>query len=561
VIVLTNPYIKLDMEKENAEIDREYIKLLHLMPNYEEARLKAKIANTLFELEKKRRLGPHRPDKYAKLFPKNAVLSEREKDRMFEKYYNLNLELIKIMYHVYPELVSKLCEIQDLRNPSYIKHSAKSLLVYRILMGLMSCKSMREGDALLNNDSAQNLLELICSENIESMPHYDTVNNFLEKCSTEALQGIIEYMAGQLVKNKVIDKFRINGEFIQIAMDGVRVNQKGYHTDMSLFAVHNKGEEDEYCTYYCYYMECKLIFGNFSISLMTEFVENKDYAFDDEASKQDCERKASIRLLDRLKAKYPKTPFLVAADSLMNFEGFYNKCIGYGYEFITRFKGGSIPSIAKTIKALEDSGEADVFTFNADEHGSDKSLIEYFYSYANELKYKGVSLNYARMSARKFKDNHYGKRTNYLFLTTLTINRNNAVGMVEVGRKRWSIENQGFNEQKRHELHLCHTFSRNDNARKCHYLLIQIAHAIRQFFEMGWGQLQLLKEYSKSTIRLILREHFRTRTISKEDFESAITAKFHVKLKSPHSIYHAWPKKPLHLGKVNISGKASAISA
>ena len=54
-----------------------------------------------------------------------------------------------------------------------------------------------------------------------------------------------------------------------------------------------------------------------------------------------------------------------------------------------------------------------------------------------------------------------------------------------MGRKRWKNENEGFNEQKNGTFCISHLSSRNENAIKIHYYLIQIAHIIRQLLEQG----------------------------------------------------------------------------
>ena len=56
------------------------------------------------------------------------------------------------------------------------------------------------------------------------------------------------------------------------------------------------------------------------------------------------------------------------------------------------------------------------------------------------------------------------------------------------GRRRWSIENYGFNAQKNHGYFLEHLFSRNCQAMKNHYYLIQIAHMISQIMD-AWKAL------------------------------------------------------------------------
>lgn len=62
-----------------------------------------------------------------------------------------------------------------------------------------------------------------------------------------------------------------------------------------------------------------------------------------------------------------------------------------------------------------------------------------------------------------------------------------------VGRKRWKIENEGFNIQKNGTFDIGHLYSKNATAIKVHYLMIQIAHIIRQLVENGIKEIKELK--------------------------------------------------------------------
>ena len=47
---------------------------------------------------------------------------------------------------------------------------------------------------------------------------------------------------------------------------------------------------------------------------------------------------------------------------------------------------------------------------------------------------------------------------------------------LKIYRKRWKIENEGFNIQKNGTFDIGHLYSKNATAIKIHYLMIQIAH-------------------------------------------------------------------------------------
>ena len=62
-----------------------------------------------------------------------------------------------------------------------------------------------------------------------------------------------------------------------------------------------------------------------------------------------------------------------------------------------------------------------------------------------------------------------------------------------MGRKRWKIENEGFNIQKNGTFDIGHLYSKNATAIKVHYLMIQIAHIIRQLVENGIKEIKEIK--------------------------------------------------------------------
>lgn len=77
------------------------------------------------------------------------------------------------------------------------------------------------------------------------------------------------------------------------------------------------------------------------------------------------------------------------------------------------------------------------------------------------------------------------KITTFRYISNLQINDDNIDKIVQLGRNRWKIENQGFYTQKHRTFDITHLNSRNDNSMKYHYYFIQFAHTIRQLLEQG----------------------------------------------------------------------------
>jgi hypothetical protein len=82
--------------------------------------------------------------------------------------------------------------------------------------------------------------------------------------------------------------------------------------------------------------------------------------------------------------------------------------------------------------------------------------------------------------------NEDGEVVYFARMTNLPVRRDTVVALAnQGGRQRWTIENQGFRNQKHQEYRLEHPYSDHPVALKNYYFLIQIAHAFVQLLVRG----------------------------------------------------------------------------
>ena len=108
----------------------------------------------------------------------------------------------------------------------------------------------------------------------------------------------------------------------------------------------------------------------------------------------------------------------------------------------------------------------------------------------------------------------------FTFITSLSVTDNNIKKLIDMGRRRWKIENNGFNNQKNILFDITHMCSLDYNAMKVHYLFIQFAHTIRQLLDFGsnlvesfQGKLKeisfaILNELTSSLVNVSLNSNF-----------------------------------------------------
>ena len=390
----------------------------------------------------------------------------RKESREQLEGFCLSCKLIRVIRHFFPRLWEELSQVRDPRHQSYITYSNCTIMMTRILSAIFYISSMRKTSEEFNTKTAIENIGKLCHQKLEELPYWETINNYLKRVEPNELQKVVEKLVYGLIRSRAFEHGRIRDQHWQIIIDGTQIVSSQRELDGNyIFKVHNKGKENEY-TEYCYYvLEAKIVLGyNIVVSIMSEFVENKE----EEYQKQDCERNASIRLMERLKKAFPRLPICISGDSLYAYQGFFQRCGAYGWRFLVRFKSGSIPTVEEEYNALKKLQNNQI-----EQSG-------YCYDFVTGIDYQGIPLNYA----------HYAEQCGgiFNFITDLPLTRKNIASTVFYGRRRWSIENNGFNTQKNHGYFIEHLFSHNCQAMKNHYYLIQIAHMISQIMD-AWKSL------------------------------------------------------------------------
>ena len=357
----------------------------------------------------------------------------------------------------------------------------------RILSSIFYISSMRKTSEEFNSDSViENIWELCAEkETVHELPYWETINRYLEKLDPEYLQEVIWKLVYRLLRSKAFNRARIRDKYWQVILDGTQLHSSRKPLDpKALYRIHHKGTPEEYRENYYYVLEAKLVLHpKVVVSIMTEFVENDG----NEMDKQDCERKACARLMEKLKRQFPRLNICLCADSLHACEPFFRKCEEHQWQYLLRFKEGSIPTVGSEYRTLREI-----------EHNRKETRKEngrYWYDHVCDIDYKGYKINLMEYGEEVKKIIKRGmhkieqeEKKHFWFLTSLPVSQKNVSDLVARGRMRWKIENEGFNMQKRNGYYLEHLFSKKYQGIKNHYYLIQIGHMISEILE-SWAQL------------------------------------------------------------------------
>ena len=251
-----------------------------------------------------------------------------------------------------------------------------------------------------------------------------------------------------------------------------------------IYKVHNKDTEEEYIEYQYYVLEAKLVCNDYVFSFATEFVENE--YMNNETQKQDCELKAAHRLLDKIRKYYPKLPITIGADALYVNKPFIDACKNHKMDYLLRYKESVMTTIMEEWKIVEKN------TYDE-------------YEYVNDIGF-GCGTTETEGATNIIKYTSKSNKTNFMFITSIPITKNNYEEIVLFGRRRWKIENQGFKSQKSKILNIEHCYTFSSNGTKAHYYFIQIAHLLLTILYYGSSIIKKLKETNVEISHLIYLE-------------------------------------------------------
>jgi len=424
-------------------------------------------------------------------------LKTRKEKREEEKNNKYFFEFIKVQKHFFKDLLTKLNHVEDPRHQSYITYECNVILFMIILKNACNLESMRHMTDRLNKEACiKNFQKLFGIDTLEELPHYDTINDFLSSLSPEELQHIRTYMIKELLKKRSLEAYRIGGKYWGVIIDGTGLftfNEK--HCAHCLKREYKDDEGNIEKTIYMHHvLEAKLVVGDMVLSIDSEFIENES----EDVPKQDCELKAFYRLAERVKRTYKRLPICILADSLYACEGVFAQCDKYKWKYLFRFKEGRIKTVMNEFQTIKDI------------EGHPDSAV----TWVNHIPHNNLFVNVLEGTLKAEKEDKQ-----FTFITNIKVTKKNVKELICAGRRRWKVENEGFNRQKNIRYYIEHINSHDYNAMQNHYLLTQITDILMQLYEKGSKLLKCAKKTIKE-ISSDLLEAIRTRILTDEDIHN-----------------------------------------
>ncbi len=204
-------------------------------------------------------------------------------------------------------------------------------------------------------------------------------------------------------------------------------------------------------TYYQQVLGAAIVHPDFKevIPLAPEMIVRQDGS-----KKNDCERNAARRFLQKLRQDHPHLPLIVVEDGLSSNGPHIRDLQQHGMHYILGVKPGDHPLL---FHHFEQAAKNEEVTEHTMVDPRDPKVTHVF------RILNGVPLNQAHLdlcvNLIDYWQHSEGKKSlHFSWVTDFTVTRENVYVLMRGGRARWKIENETFNTLKNQGYHFEHNF-------------------------------------------------------------------------------------------------------
>jgi len=203
-------------------------------------------------------------------------LTRIEKKKLREKDKGI-IDFVKMQNHFFPNLIKELGKVKDPRKENYTEYTSEEVLYPVILKNSCTIESMRQMTEWFDDANCASNLGKLIGRKIENIPHYDTINNFLERLETKEINKVRIEMLKKLIRSKTFYQARMAENQWMVILDGTGLYHfREKHCENCLVKEVTDKEGNKKKVYYHSVLEAKIVMAdNIIISLGTEFIENE----------------------------------------------------------------------------------------------------------------------------------------------------------------------------------------------------------------------------------------------------------------------------------------------
>lgn len=276
----------------------------------------------------------------------------------------------------------------------------------------------------------QNLLNLYHI----TLPPSDTyLRERLDELDPYFIRPAFKKIFSQLQRGKCLEGFEFLYGYYLLSLDGTGEFSSG---EICCPQCCKKEHKDGSVTYYHQMLGACLVHPDQSnvIPLCPETIQNGDGS-----SKNDCERNASKRFIEKFKKEHPHLKVVILGDGISSNAPYIRLLESHKLKYLLGAKPGDHQFLFDTVDASE---ETQYYEYR-DERG-----FYHQFRYLNDVPLNKSNPDVRVNFLEYMQTDPKGKETLFSWVTNIQITQKNVFTLMKGGRSRWKIENETFNTLK-----------------------------------------------------------------------------------------------------------------
>jgi len=324
---------------------------------------------------------------------------------------------------------------------------------------------------------------------VDHIPSDTQIRDVLDALSPDVLDVIFADFLHRLQRGKHLFNYQFQDDIYLVSLDGSE-----YFTSENIHCPHclvTKSKAKP--RYHHQILQAVVVHPDLRqvLPLAPEQISNKDGT-----KKQDCERNAAKRLIEKIRKAHPKLNIMITADGLYSNQPFIDQVKKARMSFILVAKPSDHQLLFQWVDELTrlDAGNR---LERIDEKGR-----THRYQWINDVPLNGTP-NAEAVNFFQYQLVTKAGKVTYTnsWVTDMAIDENNVATLVKGGRARWKIENETFNTLKNQGYHIEHNFGHGkQNLSMIFFVLNLLAFYVHQILEFTDRLYQTVR-YQKFTSR------------------------------------------------------------
>jgi len=389
-------------------------------------------------------------------------------------------------------------QLSGTRDESHCGYSMADAVLSAVALFSLKDPSLLAFQERRNDENMKNLFR------IRQVPSDTQMREILDPLQPDSLRPLFNDVLRLLQRGKALEPYVFHEGCYLLSLDGTEYYaSKKVHCDSCLRRKNRKTGE---MTYYHQMLGAVLVHPDRKqvVPLAPEPIIKQDGD-----NKNDCERNASKRLLQKIRNEHPYLQLIVVEDGLASNAPHVRLLKSLRMHFLLGAKPDDHEHLFDEVSKANAQGRVTILRWADDTKEGVECEIRFNHNLPLNKSNADLRVNFLQYTEVAL-DGSILKR--FSWVTDLTITSDNARHLVGGGRSRWKIENETFNTLKNQGYHFEHNFGHGQqNLSTIFAMLMMLAFLLDQTQELCCPLFQSVhkKLGSRRAVWDHLRSHFR----------------------------------------------------